>query len=337
MTTLHTPAASVIIPCHNATEFLAETLGSILSQSWQDFEILIVDDGSTDDPGPIVASFNEDRIHLIYAPASGGPSRPRNLAAAQARGRYLFFCDADDTMLPDKMKKQVDVLDKYPDFGLVFTNFQVVGPQNQLLSPSFLEKYDTLWRIIAESSLQGGGIDRDLMFSGLLRANFIGTSGVAMHRKVFEDLGGFDEDLRSSEDFDFWVRIARKYTCAYLDIVGHAYRVHPESIMQKKSIALHLAGDKVLKRLLDYAPGPMDRRSILRKLSKKQCCLGYFHERHGDLDSARFHYLESFRFRPNFSATWGLLKVHTIYRLGVSIMKIRSGKSVYRKRGRPQY
>ncbi len=312
MTENSPPTVSVVVPCHNAAAYLRETLDAILAQSWKDLEILLVDDGSTDDPAAVAAACADDRIRLWRQPASGGPSRPRNRAIGEARGRYVFFCDADDVMRPGKIEGQVRLLERFPEVALVFTDFEVIDAGGRVLEPSFLAAYETLRRIVAAGTGPDGELHRDLLVRGLLAANFIGTSSVAVRKSVLDEVGVFDESLASSEDLDLWLRIARRHGCAYLDMAGHGYRKHPASLMHEDSDRHPLARIEVMRRQYAWRPGRAERRLIGYWLSRNFCSLGYLSEQRGEAAAARRYYLESLRARPNPAAAWGWLKCRTI-------------------------
>ncbi len=286
---------SVVVPCHNAAGFLHETLASILRQSYAHLEILLVDDGSDDDPLSVANSLGDERIRYLRIPASGGPSRPRNLGVREARGDYIFFCDADDVMLPGKIAAQVARLDAQPDLGLVFTNFQVVDAGGAVTNPDFLADYETFREVSRLPASAGGGLDRAGLRRGLLRANFIGTSGVAVRKAVLDAVGGFDESLASSEDLDLWLRIARDFDCGYLDMVGHSYRKHPASVMHQVEARHPLARIRVLERNLPAGDDPLTRRVVRRRLADNHVAAGYAFQVHGELARAAGRYLRAFR------------------------------------------
>lgn len=306
---------SVVVPCHNAAPFLARTLAAIVAQSWRELEIVLVDDGSTDDSVAVALATGDERLRIIRQEASGGPSGPRNRAIAEARGRYIFFCDADDVMHPGKIERQVRVFEQHPAVALVFTDFEVIDADGQVLEPSFIAQYDTLKRIVAAGPGPDGGLRREQLLDGLLRANFIGTSGVAVRKAVLDDVGVFDPSLASSEDLDLWLRIARRHACAFLDMIGHAYRRHPGSLMHENGLRHPLARIEVLRRQLGPEATPAQVRLIRYWLGRNYCGLGYLHERRREYAAARDFYLESLRVRPNLQAAWGWAKAQTIGRL----------------------
>lgn len=300
---------SVVVPCHNAAPFLARTLVAICSQSWRDLEIILVDDGSTDDSIAVAEAVGDPRLRIIRQAASGGPSAPRNRAIAESRGRYVFFCDADDVMRPGKIEEQVRILEDHPGVALVFTDFEVIDPDDRVLEASFLAPYHSLRQIVAAGVGPEGGLKRGLMVDGLLRANFIGTSSVAVRKAVLDEVGAFDTGLASSEDLDLWLRVARRYDCAFLDQVGHGYRRHPGSLMHEASSRHPLARIEVLRRQMGPGTTPAQARLVRYWLGRNYCGLGYLHEQRREYGRARDFYLESLRWRPNLQAVWGLAKV----------------------------
>lgn len=311
------PEVSVIVPCYNAATFLGQTLESILTQQGPALEIILVDDGSTDDSIEVAREIDDDRIRIISIPASGGPSRPRNIAIAEARGRLIFFCDADDVMLPGKIDKQSDVFAREKEVGLVFTDFMVIDRLGHVLSSSFLtdRKYSWHKRVVAEGAKSGGALDKDLMARALLHGNFIGTSSVAVRREVLADHGGFDESLASSEDADLWLRLARNIGFAFLNLAGHCYRRHGASLMAEVSVRHPQARIEVLKRQLDRKLRASERQAIIKKIARNECAIGYIHELNGRYSSARQHYYASLRHSLLLAAVWGWLKAQTLGRL----------------------
>ncbi len=296
---------SVVVPCHNAEPYLGRTLASICAQSWRDLEIIVVDDGSTDGSVAVAEGLGDPRLRVVRQAASGGPSAPRNRGIAEARGRLVFFCDADDVMRPGKVEAQVALLKAHPDVGLVFTDFEVIDLEDRVLEGSFLAPFATLRRVVAAGPGPEGGLRRDRLLDGLLRANFIGTSSVAVRKSVLDDVGGFDPALPSSEDLDLWLRIARCHACAFLDLVGHGYRRRPGSVMHDNSPRHPLARIEVLERQLAAGATPAQRRVIRQWIARNLCGLGYLSELQGDHARARTFHLESLRARPNLQAAWG--------------------------------
>ena len=302
------PVVSVVVPCHNAVAYLHESLTSVLGQSAVDLEVVLVDDGSTDDPGAVVRALGDGRVRLHAIPASGGPSRPRNLGLELARGDFVFFFDADDVMLPGKIAAQVAAFAAHPALAMTFTNFRVIDAAGALLNPDFLAGYDTFHAVLARGLTPAGGLDRQALYHGLLCASFIGTSGVAVRRSVLERTGGFDTSLASSEDADLWLRIAREHDCGYVDIIGHSYRRHPASIMHQVEARHPLARIEVIRRNLPLVTDRATARVMTRRLAENHVALGYIWQKRGDARRARDNYLKALRLAPSAGAFAGFVK-----------------------------
>ena len=178
------PTVSVMIPYYNCKEYIVETIQSVLSQSHQNFEIIIVDDGSDPEHADYLREFLADKPAIRYAVQNNqGVAAARNHAARLAGGKYFLFLDSDDLILPDYIEKCVTVLENNPDCKLVYPLAEYFDAQEGLWN---LPDYDGL-----ESLLKGNRIPI-----------------ISMHRaEDFVSLGGFDENLTTHEDWDFWIRL----------------------------------------------------------------------------------------------------------------------------------
>jgi teichuronic acid biosynthesis glycosyltransferase TuaG len=186
------PAVSVITPAFNAVDFIAQTIDSVRAQTFEDWELVIVDDGSTDGTADLLAEHrNRDgRIRVLHQ-ANRGPSSARNRAMRAARGAFFAFLDSDDTWDPEYLQRQLDVFREYPETDLVTGVARYRGgPHDGRVVRPFAAGYPvlTLRDIIADD-----------------RAVFIMT---VFRRRVFECVGGLDEQQWRSEDYDFWLRAA---------------------------------------------------------------------------------------------------------------------------------
>ena len=178
------PTVSVMIPYYNCKEYIVETIQSVLSQSHQNFEIIIVDDGSAPEHADYLKGFLADKPAMRYAVQNNqGVAAARNHAARLAGGKYFLFLDSDDLILPDYIEKCVTVLENNPDCKLVYPLAEYFDAQEGLWN---LPDYDGL-----ESLLKGNRIPI-----------------ISMHRaEDFVSLGGFDENLTTHEDWDLWIRL----------------------------------------------------------------------------------------------------------------------------------
>ena len=117
------PKVSVIVPTHNRADLIEYSIRSVLAQTYPDFELLVVDNGSTDSTRSVVDGIGDPRIRYIYQENSGGPAGPRNTGIRESRGEYVAFLDSDDLWVPTKLARQVEVLEKRPAVGLVYGQF----------------------------------------------------------------------------------------------------------------------------------------------------------------------------------------------------------------------
>lgn len=210
---------SVVIPVYNAADHLKETLSSILNQTYRNFEIIAVDDGSSDSSIDIIQSF--DGVVLIQQ-TNSGPAAARNKGVQAAKGEWIAFLDADDLWEPDKLEKQLQTMNGcewiYSDI------FFMGGVNDSRRDSSFSDK-------------PSGNV-----FDKLICSNFIGTSTVLIRHRVINEVGGFDETLRTIQDWDLWIRIARKYSIAYISEPLVNYRIHSVSASRssRKTLPNHL-------------------------------------------------------------------------------------------------
>jgi len=186
------PLVSVIIPTCNRAALAPEAVASVLAQSFRDFELLVVDDASTDATAAALAPFGS-RIRLLRRESRGGVSAARNTGVAAARGEWLAFLDSDDLWLPEKLARQMAYLAEHRHLLLCQTEETWVRRGVRLNQPRTHRK-------------TGGRI-----FGASLERCLISPSAVLLHRGLFEKHGGFDEDLPAAEDYDLWLRLTWRY------------------------------------------------------------------------------------------------------------------------------
>jgi glycosyltransferase involved in cell wall biosynthesis len=188
------PKISIIIPAHNAMSYLPETMASIFNQTFDDFEVVVVNNGSTDETEKWASQIKDARVKLI-SQVNLGATGARNTGIRESQGEYLAFFDADDLWESTKLAKQVQVLDSHPEVGLVYTWAAYVDEQG-----------NSTGRVVKNQ--QEGYVWRELT-----KGNLIECGSVPMvRRQCFEKCGVFDRDLGSFvEDWDMWLRIANHY------------------------------------------------------------------------------------------------------------------------------
>ncbi len=191
------PACSVVIAAYNAAQSIGATIGSVLAQTSQDFEVIVVDDGSTDDTAAVVQSLADARVRL-YRQENQGPSAARNAAIANATGRYVSTIDSDDLWLPRYLETMVATLEQSPDAAFAYTDAWA------------LEESSGRFRratAMSRSRVTDAPADPASFLEALIRQNFIYGS-VTARREVLEQVGGFNASVSHSEDYELWLRIA---------------------------------------------------------------------------------------------------------------------------------
>lgn len=190
---------SVILPAFNSSQLIADAIDSALSQTYADIEVIVVDDGSTDDTAEIAKSYG-DRIRYIHQ-ENAGPSTARNNGIKNARGEFVAFLDSDDTWFPEKISRQVELFEARPELGVVFTDARVSyhGNQTDRTWVQIMSSYDTL------VSMNG---ELPTPWKLILNENFIPTCMAMVRRDCFDRYGMFDETLRFGEDWDLWLKFA---------------------------------------------------------------------------------------------------------------------------------
>lgn len=229
------PLVTVIVPCYNYGRFIAETLRSLQAQSLQDWECVVVDDGSKDDSAEVVRGFVESdaRIRYVYQENQGLPSA-RNTGIAHAQGRYLQFLDADDLLQPDKLRLQAEYLEAHPDIDLVYSGLRYFydGSDRLIFSP---HNENTPW------ALDKSGAGERLLPYLVISCVIMPPMPMLRRERVQDYIGLFVRDLRSCEDWEFWIRCAYKNVqFAYLDAPNtlSLMRLHPNSMTRNRTVML---------------------------------------------------------------------------------------------------
>ncbi len=191
---------SVIIPVYNSAPFVAEAVKSVLAQTWREFEIIVVNDGSTDDTEKILRQL--DAPISYYKQENSGVAAARNLGAYNAKGEWLAFLDADDAWYPNKLAVQLSDAEKYPFGGFYYSDMDGINESGRLIESRILAS-----RLRRQSKKR----DEDLVKTVFTNGIFPYPSTVLVKRDLFLQAGGFDSRFRKSyhEDFELWTRLAR--------------------------------------------------------------------------------------------------------------------------------
>ena len=238
------PHVSVIIPTYNSAAYLVEAIDSVLAQTYSDVEILVVDDGSTDDTPKVIKKYG-DRVRYLRQ-ANSGVAVARNRGISESLGRYVAFLDADDTWLPVKLERQLEGLAGRLDARLCYSAFLSVTSD---LQPIGVRRSDRVGRAL-----------EDL----LLRGNVVGSiCTVIAERSLFQLAGGFDPELSQCADWDMWVRLAAHTEFVYIDEPLVTYRQH-DSNMSRNAPLLERDSLRVLEKGFAMSELPAELRACRR-------------------------------------------------------------------------
>jgi len=273
-------------------------------------EIVVVDDGSTDETPQAMAAY-QDRVRYIRQPASGGPSRPRNVGVAASEGEIVAFFDSDDLMSPGALSDSLAILARHPEAGLVFSNSRIIDEHGELIDPDYLADYRDFRRILRSTDdPEVGLMSGPRLYRELLRANFIGTSGVVARREVLAEAGPFDETLKHADDRDMWLRVALTQTAfAFVDRVHFSYRRRNGSVTGRGWRRMPSV-IRMLEKHRELASSAADRRLLSGRINEARLARAYGLRREGRFEEAAAGYCDAARGRLSVTALVGLVKAH---------------------------
>ena len=249
------PLISVVIPAYNAQKTITQTIESVLNQTFSDFELIVINDGSQDSTLDIVSSISDSRVQVFSYPNSG-PQKSRNRGIEHSSGEYISFLDADDLWTPDKLEAQLKALQENPQAGVAYSWTDYIDESGKLLPQRIY-----------------GNFTGDV-YVKLLLADFVGNGSNPLIRKqALVEVGGFDELLVAGQDWDMWVRLASKYPFVAVPSVHILYRVSGGS--WSTNLARREAGFKrVIEKAIAQTP---ERLQPIKKdiISNRYKCLTF--------------------------------------------------------------
>ena len=239
-----TPRVSVIIATHNRAGYLGEAIHSVLGQTYHDWELIIVDDGSTDRTRDVVESYREQCMKIRYlSQPNCGLANTRAEGVALARGEYLAFLDDDDLFLPNKLKRQGAFMDRHPDVALVYSFVELVDAQKRPMG-RYPERPATA-------------------FVELIDDCTIATHAALVRKACVERIGGFRQDLAAANDYDLWLRLSRAFPIEFLPECVALYR-HHEGVAPRDLAVEYQARRDIYRRFLRARLSMAQRRRVRR-------------------------------------------------------------------------
>jgi len=244
------PSFSVIIPLYNKEKFVEKTLQSVLSQTFDDYEIIVVDDCSTDKSLDIVTNFKADKLKIIKHQNNKGLSAARNTGIKNASSEYIAFIDADDTWEPFFLEKISELVHKFPDAGIFASGYEEKYPNGRALDVhKNLDFAPGEMNIVAD------------FFKANAHQPIFCYSSAVIRREVFEKAGYFDEKITYGEDIDFNIRAGQQFKLAYYNAVCAAYIMNSENQITRSS-----PGNKVITDFAKYEPNAKHNPSLKKFL-----------------------------------------------------------------------
>jgi glycosyltransferase involved in cell wall biosynthesis len=287
------PTISVVIPTYNRARFLPAAVASVRAQSYPCNEVLIVDDGSTDDTTEVVAGLGPE-VRLIRQ-ANAGPAAARNRGIHEAGGDLVAFLDTDDRWLPGKLAAQVELFRREPALGLVCADMAIENAAGvRLVDSNFVQ------RGLQQGFAALNGRPVPDAPRRLLELNFVNTSTVVARRQLLTDLGGFDTRLRYGEDLELWLRIAARHPIACVASVQEV-RVEHDSNVTRSVEPMLLGYVKMAEAIREWAGAEMTRWGMDADRYVANCTadLGYWYFSNDRMSDARKAMAASFRQAPN--------------------------------------
>lgn len=231
------PRVSVVLPTYNQAEYLPRALDSILDQTWRDYELVVVNDGSTDDTPRILEEYHRRHNFTIVSQENQKLPRALNAGFRRAQGEYLTWTSSDNMMLPQMLEVLVDALDRNPQVGLAYADWEVIDESDAVI-----------------------GVVRTLDFDRhlLMRANYV--NACFLYRRTCQDtVGLYDPEYIHAEDWEYWFRIARSFKMMRVPQVLYQYRVHGDSLTVGKVLTQAGGHSMGYRRLADqFRASPWD-------------------------------------------------------------------------------
>ncbi len=303
------PEISIIIPTYNNGKIIADSINSILNQSFKDFEIIVVDDGSTDNTKEVLKPFIDKKlIKYFHNKKNQGPGAARNKGILASKGKYIAFLDSDDFLLKDSLYIRYNFLEKFKDIPFVFSDYDLMYQNytinSRLKEVSFLQFIEDYKLIVKNDNsyyiLKSDFYNLYFNFSPLP----IWTGTVMLRKEILDYVGLFNVNYSHAEDLDLWLRIMKKYQIGYIDKPLAVYN-KPGSYLTKNNVKLL---NNIINILLSVY-NDYENKDILRyRISGNYYTLGYHYFSFNEFQKARSYFFNSLKFNvSNFKSLKYLL------------------------------
>jgi glycosyltransferase involved in cell wall biosynthesis len=240
---------SIVIPTFNRAWIIADALQSVFAQTFQNFEVLIVDDGSTDDTAEVVKSFTDPRLRYIKKDQNGGCASARNTGIRAATGEYVSTLDSDDLWKPDKLEREVRFLETHPEVQAVFSDLEKTDRGE--FTPSFMRRSPSFCKFLTkESSMDGMALGQRQAYLYLLREVFIKPTALTFRKEALLTTNLFDESRPCGSDWKLLLEFSKTFRFGYIDRPLAVLRVqmdaiHRRNLVRDKMLTIEMLRDEV--------------------------------------------------------------------------------------------
>lgn len=260
------PLVSVLMPAYNSEAFVGEAVASMLAQTFTDFELLIIDDGSTDSTRAVLEAIHDSRLRLVANPYNLGLIKTLNRGLELAAGHYIARMDADDVSAPERLERQVEFLESHPEVDVLGTMANLIDESGKTIGK--LADYPT---------------EADDVRAYLLRECCLIHPTVMFRKDVVRALGGYDLSARHAEDYDLWLRLSDDHEIANLPEALVSYRMHRNQVSVRNVATQHRGAQRCRSAALRRRAArgedvrdvePVVHASLWRRLTAAECTLG---------------------------------------------------------------
>lgn len=274
---------SVIVPVYNRENYVGETLDSILRQTYQNIEIVAVNDGSTDNSLSVLLSYKEqypDKL-LVIDQENQGQVKSRNNAILQASGEYIAFLDSDDLWLPEKLEKQLPLF--VENVGLVYSGIHNIDDEGNIIDTE-----------LCRSDMRGN------IYEKLLIRNRMTGGTVVVRREVIEQVGMFDVEFAAAENWDLWLRVSKSYAVDFVNEPLVKYRKHPGNMSKDRMLMLNIINSILTKHCSNEPVSSKEKVAINKARANYAYRKGIYYISEADYKTARKNFKETLRLFPGY-------------------------------------
>ena len=307
------PLVTIGIPNYNYGHFISEALNSVVKQTYPNIELIIVEDVSSDNSIEIIENWirsytGKIQINFIKNKKNLGLTKVCNIILDNARGKYFQPLDADDILLPEKIERQVAILENSPNTAMVYSNVMVINDSGKVINPDYCSRinYDS-------TNMPSGWI-----FNDLLAFNFISLPSVLVNTKYAREMRGFDETLLV-QDYYMWLRLSEKYQVSYISATLGQYRVHDVSMSNLPASNYRFAESVITLKYRYYKTSNSELKKVIAKNIQNSSVYLYEHNH----PNTKKWLSIAFRLNPGFKTATYFLSI----RLGIPFAFFKMLKS----------